>query len=263
MLFLNICFALSELVAMQSDRTVRISSSEEELVRFVSDLIIEEARKAKEDHGFFSIGFSGGSIVKIVSLGLLARQAEVDWHSWRVFLCDERHVDLNNPDSNYKAVYDGFLSKVSVPEEHIFTSDASLTVEEAAEAYSQKLRSVHGKEGFPAVDLLLLGMGPDGHTCSLFPGHPLLGEATKLVASISDSPKPPPQRITLTLPVVNAARCVAFIAAGEGKAPMVRRVLEPAEGEDIVPAGLVKPSNGRLIWFLDSGSASQLQRPRL
>ena len=247
---------------MASGRAVRIASSEQELIQSVAALIVEEGRKAKEDHGYFSIGFSGGSIVKIVSAGLLDRQADVDWATWRVFFCDERHVDLDHSDSNYKAVFDGFLSKVPIPKEHIYTDDPALSLEAAAEAYAQKLQSVHG-QGVPSMDLLLLGMGPDGHTCSLFPGHPLLKESTKLVASISDSPKPPPQRITLTLPVVNNARCAAFVAAGAGKAPMIRRVLEPTEDEEPLPAAMVKPHNGQLIWFLDSGSSSQLQQSHL
>ncbi|XP_065185194.1 6-phosphogluconolactonase-like [Sycon ciliatum] len=245
-----------------SSRQIQISASEQNLIDSVAELIIKEAQKAKDNHGYFSIGFSGGSIVKIVSAGLLNRQAEIDWTTWRVFFCDERYVPLDAADSNSKAVKDGFLSKVPVKPEQIFDLNPALELSAAAADYSSKVQSVHGSEGLPKFDLLLLGMGPDGHTCSLFPGHALLDEKDLIVASISDSPKPPPQRITLTLPVVNNARVAAFIAAGAGKAPMVRRVLEPGAGEDILPAGRVQPSDGQLIWYLDGGSAAELKQPQ-
>ena len=121
----------------------------------------------------------------------------------------------------------------------------------------------------PSIDLVLLGMGPDGHTASLFPGHALLSETTRLIASITDSPKPPPQRITMTLPLINAARQVAFTACGTSKADAIAAMAGAvssvaADGalQDAgpLPAARVAPTSGRLTWFIDTAAASKLQK---
>ena len=136
-----------------------------------------------------------------------------------------------------------------------------MSVEDAAKDYTSKLRKQFGDDSLPSFDLLLLGMGPDGHTCSLFPGHPGLSETEALVIPISDSPKPPPCRITLTFPVLNSARCVAVVSTGASKADAVKACLEPAPGELPLPAGRVQPkAPGELYWFMDDGAASKLDK---
>merc|ERR1712059_138059 len=161
------------------------------------------------------------------------------------------------------------LVATPLTEQQFITVNTDLSPWEAAADYQTKLVESLGAPGvhsLPRLDLLLLGAGPDGHTCSLFPRHPLLAEPApqdggRLVASIEDSPKPPPERVTLTIPVVNSALCCVFAAVGAGKAPMVAQLLgdvEPADPTDL-PARLVKPTNGELYWILDQGAAANLK----
>ncbi|CAH1641903.1 unnamed protein product [Spodoptera littoralis] len=121
--------------------------------------------------------------------------------------------------------------------------------------YTEKLTKAFGSEDF-VFDLLLLGMGPDGHTCSLFPGHPLLDETKLKVAPITDSPKFPPERITLTFPTINKARNCLFAICGSSKAEMIQRILK--DNDESVPARRVKPHSGSLYWVLDQHSAKNL-----
>lgn len=183
-----------------------VEKGEDALKQQVCDLIADRSKKALATHGKFSIGFSGGSAAKIVCSGLRTR-SDVEWGKWHVFTCDERHVDLSSEDSNIAYVKREFLDHVDIPPDNIYPINPTLDVNGAAEDYVAKIRKVFPDESrVPRFDLLILGMGPDGHTCSLFPNHPGLEEMTKLVIPITDSPKPPPQRITLTLPVLNNAK---------------------------------------------------------
>ena len=117
--------------------------------------------------------------------------------------------------------------------------------------YEEELRSLPQQDGFPVIDIVLLGMGPDGHTCSLFPGHPQVNESTKWVTHITDSPKPPSERITLTLPVLNNASHVFFIATGKDKSPRIQELLHQTAS---FPSALVRPTAGELLWFVDSAA---------
>ncbi|KAL1122975.1 hypothetical protein AAG570_003299, partial [Ranatra chinensis] len=167
--------------------------------------------------------FKGGSLVKFLAGGLV--DVKTDWDKWLFFLCDERVVPSDSEDSNFGAYKKHLIGKIPVKEEQFVIIDDTLSGEDAAVDYSEKLERHFGSGGLPKFDLLLLGMGEDGHTCSLFPGHRLLDESTLWVAHISDSPKPPPTRITLTLPVINnAANCV-FALTGAGKADVVKVIL--------------------------------------
>lgn len=238
---------------------LHVCSSSSELQSQLCDLIVAASHKAVHDHGHFSVGFSGGSVATIVSQGLRGRK-DIDWSKWHVFYCDERHVPFTSEDSTHAYVKKELFDHVTVPENNVYTIDPSLDVSNAAEDYTAKLHKLYPGEGHPSFDLLLLGIGPDGHTCSLFPGHPALHEKTRSVVPIHDSPKPPSTRITLTYPVLNSAKAVAVIATGSSKADAVKGCLEPESEDKTLPAGRVKPHKGELHWFLDEGAAMKLDR---
>ena len=175
---------------------------------------------------------------------------------WVVFFADERCVGLDSADSNFKGCDDALFSKApGMVKENIHAINAALgSPKEMAEDYQQRLLAVTTPaSGPPVLDLVLLGLGPDGHTASLFPGHPLLAETERWVAEIMDSPKPPPERITLTYPVINAARQAAFVAAGAGKADTLKEIFGDAKGDDRLPAARVAAKDTR--WFVDQPAA--------
>jgi len=183
-----------------------------------------------------------------------------------VYYADERVVPLDHPDSNHKLCQTEFYSKTGIPSSNIHPIDTSLLddLEELADSYEQQLITQFAAKDsarFPIFDLILLGMGPDGHTASLFPGHELLQESDRWIAYIEDSPKPPPQRVTMTLPVLNHAVNVAFVAAGEGKQDTLHTVLDnPEEG---LPSSRVRPvASGHLYWFTDDAASKKTEYPR-
>lgn len=187
-------------------------------------------------------------------------------------------MPLDHEDSNHNLCQTEIWSKVPIPAQNIHPIDASLIpaaskgtaeeaendLEEIADAYEQELIHEFANRNsarFPIFDLILLGVGPDGHTASLFPGHPLLSEDDRWVAYITDSPKPPPRRLTLTFPVINHASRVAFVASGATKADTLHTVLDkPEEG---LPASRVRPiTPGQVYWFVDEDAAAKIQYPR-
>ncbi|XP_035679342.1 6-phosphogluconolactonase-like [Branchiostoma floridae] len=238
-----------------AEEGVHVLADQAEIGAALGALVAAKAQEAIGDRGVFTIAVSGGSTTKIFCHEM-AKRADVGWDKWRVFMADERLVPLDQEDCNYKGYKDALVGTVPLAAEHIYPINPSLSVEAAAEDYTQKLKQVFS-EDTPVFDVVLLGMGPDGHTASLFPGHKLLQEKTLLVAPISDSPKPPPNRVTLTFKVLNRAHCAIFVCTGEGKAANVKNVLEGNE-ENPLPAALVQPLDGELHWYLDTAAASQL-----
>lgn len=220
----------------------------------------------------FNIAVSGGSLPKILGLGLRRVSSEVDGQKWRIFFVDERCVKLTHDDSNYHAVDVELLRHLAIPETNVwppppaltppqvFTVDTSLDADAAAASYERTIvKQLDVAEGLrPAFDLVLLGVGEDGHTASLFPSHPLLKETSRHVAAVKDSPKPPPERVTLTLPVINSARDVVIVAVGGGKADILHRVFEGDRGEAPLPIEKIRTAIGAATWLVDRAAAEKL-----
>lgn len=226
------------------------------------DSFVEKvSREAIANHGHLSVAISGGSLPKILSKDLKDNK-NVDFSKWHIFWADERCVAHDHADSNYLEVKKSLLNHIpAIPQENIYAINEKYAeakdAENAAVEYEDQLKKFFKNE-LPSFDLLLLGMGPDGHCCSLFPGHPLLNENQRWVAPIIDSPKPPPERITLTYPVVNNSKLVVFVTAGDGKKDMVQQIIEQPEHN--LPCQRVKPTNGEVYWFIDHAAAAKLRK---
>lgn len=243
-----------------------VFDSEEDLAVSLAKYTADLSEKFVKERGAFTVVVSGGSLIK--SLRKLIEPPyvdSVDWSRWHIFWVDERVVPKDHEDSNYKLAYDGFLSKVPILPGHVYAINDALSAEGAADDYETCLKHlVENKvvdlsmtSGFPKFDLMLLGMGPDGHVASLFPGHPLIHENEKWVTFIKDSPKPPPERITYTFPVINSSAYIALVVVGAGKANVVHRALGKGENSDVLPVQMVSPE-GEMTWFLDKDAASKL-----
>jgi 6-phosphogluconolactonase len=246
---------------LSTSREIRTLTTPQELFAAAAEEVFRAAEDAIAERGRFTIALSGGSTPKSL-YNLLATNAKITlpWDRMFFFWGDERHAGPEDPDSNYRMVNEAMLSKVAIPPANIFRIEAeNPDAAAAAAAYEQTLIKFFAlKPGqFPRFDLILLGLGPDGHTASLFPGTAGLAENTKLVIA-NHVEKMKTDRISLTLPVLNAAACVAFLVSGTDKAGVLKTVLEGDAPPEQYPAKLVKPANGKLIWFVDRAAASEL-----
>jgi 6-phosphogluconolactonase len=244
---------------MPSQPEIRILKSPEELFEAAAAEFTAQASAAIRARGRFTIALSGGSTPKRL-YALLATKPNIPWDKIYFFWGDERHVPPDHPESNYRMVHEALLSKVPVPSENIFrihTEEKDAAA--AALQYEQTLKDFfHLSPGeFPRFDLILLGIGPDGHTASLFPGSPALNEHQRLVVA-NPVEKFHTDRLTFTFPVLNAAATVIFLASGPDKASMLHEVLENHDAN--LPSQQVRPINGRLLWLVDSAAATGLFR---
>ena len=251
---------------MSSSLEIRTLNTPQELFAAAAELVASAAAEAVADRGRFTIALSGGSTPKSLYT-LLATNARTSlpWDRMFFFFGDERHVPPTDPESNYRMADEAMLSKIPVAQSNVFRVMAeNPDAKAAADAYEQSLRKFFSLEAgqFPSFDLILLGMGPDGHTASLFPGTEGLQEKSKLVIA-NWVEKLKTSRISLTLPVLNAARCVAFLVSGTDKAAVLKSVLEGDAPAEQYPAKLVRLAQGKLIWLLDRAAASALSSGRL
>lgn len=242
----------------------------EQLARALRAYVVAAQDAGITRHGAFKVAVSGGSLPKTLAQALLAPSQGandvVKWDKWEIFFADERAVPLDHADSNYGQVKAELLDKLpaGIHQPTIHPIDVSHLddTQQLADQYEKLLvASFANRDSVrrPIFDLLLLGCGPDGHTCSLFPGHELLRETTVWVAPIEDSPKPPPKRITLTLPVVTHAMRVAFVATGGGRKEIMKEIFE---GGKRLPCALVNEGTGdRCSWFVDNPAVDGVSYP--
>ncbi|MCJ1478510.1 suppressor of los1-1 [Lambiella insularis] len=246
----------------------------DELAKTLRTYIFQCQQAGFERHDAFKIAVSGGSLPNTLAKALLDRgngsdEDRVDFSKWEIFFADERAVALDHEDSNYKLLKEELLDKIpaELGKPHVHPIDIQYLddVHEMADQYQEDLmRSFAAKDSvkLPVFDLLLLGCGPDGHTCSLFPNHPLLREADAWVAAIENSPKPPAKRITLTLPVVTHGIKIAYVATGEAKAGILRQIFDTDEGRSL-PCGLVNEGGAEKVsWFTDAKAVNGIGFPR-
>jgi 6-phosphogluconolactonase len=183
----------------------------------------------------------------------------VDWTRIEFYFGDERAVPPDHPDSNYHLAYESLFAPLGISSAQVHRMKGEMDLEKAAEEYSEALR-VLVTDSAPCFDLILLGMGPDGHIASLFPGSPILQERVRWVMPVLNAPKPPPRRLTLTLSVLNAGRQVIFLVTGREKAEALKEVLEGTGPPEQCPAKLVRPGPDRVWWLIDNAAAAHLSR---
>jgi 6-phosphogluconolactonase len=188
-------------------------------------------------------------------------QRRLPWKDLEIFWGDERWVPVDSPESNAGEAKRGFLDQSPIPVGHIHPFDTSAAGPQIAAAEMEaKIRATLPEDEFPPrFDLILLGMGDDGHTASLFPGTPAIRENSKLVVA-NHVPKLNTDRLTFTPPLINAARQVVFLVSGSGKAPVLKQVLEGEYQPELLPSQIVCPTHGVLTWLVDEAAAAELSR---
>ena len=224
---------------------IRVFEYSRELARGAAEHFVALAQK-----GRFTVALSGGSTPKAL-YQILAEEfrEQVPWPNVHFFWSDERHVPPDHPDSNYRMAHEALLSRVPVPESNVHrVHSENPSAQEAADEYEKVI--------VPRLDLILLGLGADGHTASIFPGSDVLHETKRLVAAPWVE-KLNTYRITMTLPLLNNGASILFLVSGAEKAQIVKEVLE---GPKKYPAQFVQPTNGELIWMLDRDAAAGLNR---
>lgn len=235
---------------------LHIADNIDELSTSVANWLVQYIGQVLEKQDRFTIALSGGSTPKKLHELLItdAYKSRIDWSRLHIFWGDERYVPIDNELSNAKMAYDTLLNHVPVPAEHIHIMRTDLEPEDAAAAYEAILHAYFDNTA-TTFDLVLLGMGDDGHTLSLFPGkteviHEQQRWATSLWLESQNM-----YRITLTAPVVNKAAAVAFLAAGANKATVLKEVITGAYQPDMYPSQVIRPEKGQLMWFVDKAAA--------
>lgn len=241
-----------------------VCQTSEDLFEAAAQFVIQSLDYKPDSGKSYSIALSGGSTPQRLYARLAADpyRSQVDWASIRIFWGDERSVPPDHAESNYRMAKENLLDRVPIPPDQVFRMEGERSAQDAAVRYEEVLQraiSHKNSEGVPCFDLILLGMGPDGHTASLFPETEVLNERKQYVATPWVE-KFHTHRITLTPPVFNAAKCVLFVVGGSDKEKAVEAVLEGSFQPNRYPAQIVNPVQGDVVWLLDREAASRLKQ---
>jgi 6-phosphogluconolactonase len=237
---------------------VHIHKNPAELSQALAEWITADIEKVLKERNRFTFVMTGGSSPKQL-YGLLSQppfRERIAWEKLHIFWGDERAVPFTDDRNNAKMTFEALLSHVPIPEDQIHVMRTELEPAKAAAAYETILHTYFGEEG-ASFDLVLNGMGEDGHTLSLFPGQPVIHETQAWVYSyFLEAQKM--DRITMTVPIVNRASKVAFLTFGPGKAHALNEVLNGPRNPDLYPSQIIQPTSGELHWFVDEAAASEL-----
>ncbi len=243
---------------MENPAKILIFDNPEQLALAAAERFVEYAHEAVHDGARFTVALAGGNTPKRV-YELLATEFKdrIHWSSVYIFFGDERCVPPDHPDSNYRMVYATLISKVAIPAENVHRIIGEGDAHTNAQSYEQELKLFFPGLLWPRFDLVLLGMGEDGHTASLFPGSEALNEKSRwVIKTRMDQSRQ--DRITLTIPVFNHAAHAIFLVTGKGKAKRLAEVLHTPSGSERLPAQTIQPAEGSLEWLIDKSAASLL-----
>jgi len=242
---------------------IREFEQAEEMTRKAAAHIAEIAEKAVEKKGFFTMALAGGNSPRQIYSCLAEKplSAKMPWKHTYVFWGDERHIDHTHNDSNYRMAYDTLLSKVEIPPKNIFRVPVEVKPAETAAALYERMmikffrefRAINRETHFPVFDLIILGVGTDGHTASLFPGHRAVNEKKKWVMHVKAHARVTlRERITMTLPLINNAEDIMFIISGQGKGKVIKQIFSAPPGiKKQYPAAKIGKET-QSVWFIDT-----------
>jgi len=237
--------------------TIKVFPDKRTLAKYANNYFLNIAQKSIEEHGAFFAALSGGSTPKDVyrMLGQRKPDNDISWEHIHIFWSDERSVPPDHPESNYGMAYNAWLKSSPIPVKNIHRVPTQKEPEEAALAYQHQILSTLGTH--PRFDLILLGLGTNGHTASIFPGHIKVINSKKLVMA-DYIEKLSSWRITFTPHLINNAREIIFLVAGSHKADILHRVLSTPPLPETLPAQAIHPLDGKLDWFIDKDASSSL-----